>query len=78
MRKIEYPFFEWYTGIWINETMSNEEEENLMVSEEIPIQHEDNLVNTETEKGDEVKYYVNKEEIIEDEEQGIIYAYVNE
>ena len=50
-----YPFFECDTVIEINETMENDEEENIMISEEIPIQHEDNLVNTEIEEGDEAK-----------------------
>ena len=44
-----YPLFERNTGIDINETMANDGEENIMVGEEIPIQHEDNLVNTEIE-----------------------------
>ena len=26
-----YPFFEWYPGIEIHETMENDEEENIMV-----------------------------------------------
>ena len=32
----------------------------------------------EIEEGDEANYYVNEEEIIEDDEQVIIYAHVNE
>ena len=34
-----YPFFEWSPGIEKNETMANDEEENIMVGEDIPIQH---------------------------------------
>ena len=44
-----YPFFEWYLDIKINETVENYEEENLGVGEEIPIQHEYNLVDMEIE-----------------------------
>ena len=73
-----YPLFKWAPEIQINKTMENDEEENIIVGEEIPIQHEDNLVNMEIEEGDEANYYVNKEEIIEDDEKVIIYAYVNE
>ena len=36
-----YPFFEWNPGIEINETMANDEEENIMVSEYYTIQHKD-------------------------------------
>ena len=42
-----YPFFGWYPGIEINETMANYEEKNIIVNEEIPIQHEESLVNME-------------------------------
>ena len=41
--------------------MENDEEENIVVNEEIPIQHEDNLVNMEIEEGDEVNDNLNKE-----------------
>ena len=44
-----YPFFECDLGIKINQTMVNDEEENIMVSEDIPIQHGENLVNIEIE-----------------------------
>ena len=55
-----YPFFEWCPGIEIHETISNYEEENIMVGEEIPIQHDNNLVNVEIEEGDEANDVVNK------------------
>ena len=42
-----YPLFEWALFIEINETIVNEKEENIMVGEEITIQHEENHVNTE-------------------------------
>ena len=42
-----YPLFEWNPGIETNETMANDEEENIMFGEGIPIKHEYNLVNTE-------------------------------
>ena len=48
-----YPLFKWAPEIQINKTMENDEEENIIVGEEIPIQHEDNLVNMEIEEGDE-------------------------
>ena len=40
-----YPLFEWATGIEINKTMENYEEENIMADEEIPIQHNKKSVN---------------------------------
>ena len=49
-----------------------------MVGEDISIQHEDNLVNIEIEEGYEENYDVNKGEIIDDYEQGMIYSYVTE
>ena len=49
-----------------------------MVDEDISIQHEDNLVNIEIEEGYEENYDVNKGEIIDDYEQGMIYSYVTE
>ena len=51
-------------------------EENIIVGEDIPIQHGDNLDNMKIEKYDEVNDNVNEEEIIEDYEQGMIDAYV--
>ena len=71
-----YPLFDWDPGIEINETMENDEEENIMISEEIPIQHEDNLVNMEIEEDNEANDDVDEEEIIEHDEQEIRYAYV--
>ena len=59
MMRYGYPFFEWDTGIEINETMENYEWENIIVGKEIPIQHEDNLVNMEIEEGENAKYDVN-------------------
>ena len=35
-----YPFLKWDPGIEINENMVNDEEENIMVGRDIPIQHE--------------------------------------
>ena len=42
------------------------------------IQHEDNLENIKIEEGDEANDDVNKEEIFEDDERGIIDIYVTE
>ena len=42
-----YPFSEQSPEIEINETLENQEEENITADEEITIQHEDNLVNME-------------------------------
>ena len=44
-----YQFFEWYSGIEINENVENDKEKNIMVGEEISIQHEDNIVNMKME-----------------------------
>ena len=63
-----YSFFELNPDIEINKTMENDEEENIMVSEEIQFQHEGNFVNTEIEECDDSNDDVNKEEIIEDDE----------
>ena len=49
-----------------------------MFDEELPIQHEDNLVNMEIEEGDEVNDDVNEKETINDDEQRMRYAYVTE
>ena len=73
-----YPLFEWYTGIEINETMANYKEENIMVGEEIPIKHEDNLENMEIWEGYEANDDVNKGKIIEDNEVGMRYTYITE
>ena len=59
-----YPFFEQDPGIEINETMENYEEENIVVNEEIPIQHEDRVINMEIEEGDEEIDDVNEEKNI--------------
>ena len=42
-----YPLFEWDPSIETNKAMTNDEKENIMVGEEITIQHEENHVNTE-------------------------------
>ena len=44
------PLFKWAPGIEINGSMSNDEEEHIIVSEEIPIQHEENFLNYIIEK----------------------------
>ena len=49
--------------------MVNNEEENIMVGEDIPIQHENPLLNTEIEEGDEVNDDTNEEKLIEDDER---------
>ena len=54
-----YPFFEWDPGIEINKTMENDEEENIMVDEEIIIQHKDKVVNMEIKESDEANDDVN-------------------
>ena len=58
--RYEYSFFELSLGVEINETMENDKEENIMVCEEILIQHEDNVVNMEIEEGDEANDDVNE------------------
>ena len=73
-----YPFFEWSSGIEINESMEDYEEENIMIGEEIPIQHKENLVNTEIEEGGESNDYVDEENIIGDEKLGMRDSYVTE
>ena len=55
----------WIPILWVDSRNWNKcnygkyEEENIMVGEEIPIQHEDNLVNMEIEEGENAKYDVN-------------------
>ena len=71
-----YPFFEWCPGIEIHETISNYEEENIMVGEKISIQYEYNLENMEIEESDEANDDVNDEEIIEDDKKLMRGAYV--
>ena len=44
--------------------MENYEEENIVVNEEIPIQHEDRDINMEIEEGDEEIDDVNEEKNI--------------
>ena len=51
---------------------------NIMVGEDIPIQHKDNIVNMEIEEGDEANDDINREEHIEYYEQWMIDAYVTE
>ena len=71
-----YPLFEWASGIEINETIANDEEENIMVGEKISIQYEYNLENMEIEESDEANDDVNDEEIIEDDKKLMRGAYV--
>ena len=56
-----YPLFEWSLGIEIVETMANYKEENIMVGEEIPIKHDNNLENMEIEECDEANDDVHEE-----------------
>ena len=56
-----YPLSEQDPGIVTNKTMKFYEEENIMVCEEITIQHKNNLVNMEIEEGYEVNNDLNEE-----------------
>ena len=58
--------------------MENDEERNIVFGEEIPFQLEDNNVHTDIEEGAESNYNVNKGELIEEDEQGMVDTYVTE
>ena len=59
-----YPLFEWNTGIEINEIIAYDGEENIKVSEETPIQHEDNIVIIKIWAGDEANDDLDEEKLL--------------